>query len=113
MKIVVSGDRNWIDRKKITDILSSYDTSLLIHGGCRGLDILAGEIAKERGISVKVYPADWKKYGLSAGPIRNEEMLRENPDLVILFHSSIETSKGTKNMKNLCEKKGIKYLLVK
>ena len=41
--------------------------------------------------------AEWARYGSKAGPIRNRKMLDLNPGLVLAFHSSIVTSKGTRD----------------
>lgn len=51
--------------------------SVVIHGDARGVDGTARGVAKILGgIEVEAFPADWKKYGNPAGPIRNREMLR-------------------------------------
>lgn len=42
----------------------------------------------------KVYPALWNKYGKSAGPIRNQQML----DIVYAFTYDLENSRGTRDM---------------
>ena len=55
-------------------------------------------------------PADWKKYGKSAGPIRNREMLKMDPDIVLIFHDDPKNSKGTKDcVKALLKKIKDKY----
>ena len=60
------------------------------------------------------FPADWKKYGRAAGPIRNKQMLNEGkPDLVLAFHTNIENSKGTKSMIQIAKKSEIKIILIK
>ena len=51
--------------------------------------------AEENGFKVEKYPADWEKYGKSAGPRRNKQMA-EISDYVICFWD--EKSKGTKSM---------------
>jgi hypothetical protein len=48
---------------------------LLIHGGARGADALAGEAARQLGWPVQVIRANWACYGHAAGPIRNRRML--------------------------------------
>lgn len=105
MLVVVSGSREWEDKGRIEVAFSKYitensDNVTIIHGGCRGLDILAKIVAKERGYKVIEVPADWKKYGPSAGPIRNRVMLDMKPDLVLFFHDDLKNSKGTKDLVN-------------
>lgn len=108
-RILVCGDRNWSDYAKIRNVLGEYPSdSVVIHGGCRGADVIAGFVAKELGMTVIVFKAEWNKYGLSAGPIRNKKMLDEgNPNIVIAFHSDIANSKGTKNMISQSRAKGV------
>jgi len=58
----------------------------LAHGGASGADRLAGAWATARGLEVEVFEAGWEAYGRSAGPRRNERMLRDFvPDLVVAF----------------------------
>lgn len=71
---------------------------------------MAGEVATELGCQVEVFPADWKKYGRAAGPIRNNEMLDSDPDVVLAFHDSLETSKGTKHCVEQALKRGMTVL---
>jgi YspA, cpYpsA-related SLOG family len=98
MKVLVCGDRNWTDRQVIEDrlrLLPSQTT--IIHGDCRGADKMAGEVARSLGFDVVPCPADWGKHGRAAGPIRNREMLKMRPNLVIAFHDDLGKSRGTKN----------------
>lgn len=81
--------------------------TIIVHGVARGADTIAGEVAKKLGMSVEEYPADWKKFGRSAGPIRNRVMLDTKPDLVIAFHNNIEESKGTKDCVTEARRRGI------
>jgi len=60
------------------------------------------------GIDVKEYQAEWAKYGIAAGPIRNKKMLVEGkPDIVLAFHNNITMSKGTKNMIKVANAMGV------
>ena len=73
--------------------------TIIIEGECIGADKQSRIFAEKRGIQVLQFPADWKKYGKGAGPIRNTQMLIEGkPDIIVAFHNDIENSKGTKNM---------------
>jgi predicted Rossmann-fold nucleotide-binding protein len=47
----------------------------LLHGGARGADRAIGRAARQLGWSVEVLPADWRRHGRAAGPIRNRELL--------------------------------------
>lgn len=47
----------------------------VISGHCEGADQLGERYAKKRGTRLRVFPAEWTKYGKAAGPIRNSEMV--------------------------------------
>jgi len=115
-KVIISGDRNWDDdelRTKMRNVLRKVDNGTeIIHGGCKGVDKVAGEIAKELSISCVVFSADWNKYGKAAGPVRNKQMLDYGAGIVIAFHKNISESKGTKDMMKQAEKRGIKVFLI-
>jgi hypothetical protein len=116
MTILICGDRFWTKIDPIKKELEQYNKdTIIIHGACKGADSLAGYIARRLGFkNIKEYPADWKQFGKSAGPIRNRQMLKENPDieLVLAFHEYINESKGTKDMLAVAESAGIKTKLI-
>jgi hypothetical protein len=108
MKILVCGDRNWTDQKLIYDKLRWLPPfSIVVSGACRGADKLSTKAANLLELVVIEYPADWNKYGKSAGVLRNIEMLKETPDEVWAFHDDIENSKGTKDMVSRAKRMGI------
>lgn len=114
MRVLVCGSRDWFDKDKIKQELENLEkVTMLIHGACRGVDILAAQVAKELNIEIKEFPANWKLYGLSAGPKRNQQMLDEGkPDYVLAFHDDIKSSKGTKDMISRVIKSGINYKII-
>lgn len=88
--------------------IDGNDTLVLLHGDCpRGADALADTWKNAVGITVEPHPADWDKFGKGAGPIRNREMVREAPDLVIAFSDDLEASRGTKDCVEEAERSGI------
>lgn len=112
MKVLVCGAREWTDRPYIQRVLEGYQLQAgdtVIHGDCRGADRHAGHAARELGCTVVAMPADWEAHGKGAGPIRNQQMLDEHPnlDLVLAFHRDIDQSKGTKDMIARAEKAGL------
>lgn len=115
MKVVVTGDREWNDVEVVVTVLNWFPRgTVLVEGGCRGLDLLARAVAEELGFIVHEYKANWAKYGRPAGVIRNQEMidrehlLHEPIDLGISFHDDIDNSRGTRDMIRRIDKAGIK-----
>lgn len=117
MRILICGSRTWKDSAAIEGALFDYgihrviethDTEHLtvIEGGANGADKIAGEIAQKNDWKLKVYPADWQRYGKAAGFIRNSQMLHDGkPDLVLAFWDG--KSRGTAMMIELAEKAGV------
>lgn len=111
MRVLVCGGRDFSDQLflfKILDQLKMGPKDTIIHGGAFGADALAGKWARDRKVNEVVFAADWKKYGKSAGPIRNIEMAENGePDVVIAFQGG----KGTAHMVLTAQKLGIKVFL--
>ena len=116
MKYLVCGDRNWKDSEKIESFLKSIifinPNSTLSVGGCSGADKIAEQIGKSMGFNIIIFNAKWNLYGKAAGPMRNIEMLNQSPDLVVAFHSNIESSKGTKHTVKVALERNIKVLII-
>jgi len=90
IRLLVCGGRDYIDAELLHNELDAFATDnqieTLIHGDAPGADRLAAAWAEMRGVPVEAYPADWKRHGYSAGPIRNRKMIAEGkPDFVIAF----------------------------
>ena len=108
MRLLVCGGRDWDDFEGLSEELvwlqGSHNIDVIIHGGARGADALAGEWAKLLHIPVEVYRADWDKHGKAAGAIRNRQMLTEGkPDMVLAFPGG----RGTANMIEQAREAGI------
>ena len=99
-RVLICGDRNWKDMGTIGACIDALPkNAIVIHGDARGADSIAGFCARQNGLGVTPYPADWNRHGKAAGIIRNRLMLDEtNPDLVIFFHNNLKQSKGTRHM---------------
>lgn len=70
-------------------------TDIVITGGAPGIDTVAEKAARARGMTVRVYLADWRTWGKRAGPIRNGEMAHA-ADAVTAFWDGY--SRGTRDM---------------
>jgi hypothetical protein len=95
MITLIAGTRTFNDYKLLSEELSKLNITEIISGGARGADYLAEVYAKENNIPIKVFPAQWEKFGKKAGYIRNKEMWDYGIDLCVLFWDG--HSKGTKH----------------
>ena len=115
MKILVCGGRHFNNYSVLELIINNvlahdYVSNIeIVSGGCAGADKLGEKYAELNDIPVKVFPANWTKYGRAAGPIRNREMIdyikQYTGSLVIAFLS--KDTKGTQNTVALAKKAGI------
>lgn len=66
--------------------------------------------ARRNNVPVEKYPANWDKYGKSAGYIRNEEMAKVADSLLAIWDGK---SRGTKHMIDIATKKGLTVFIYK
>ncbi len=97
MRVLFTGSRNWEDSEPVGAIINALPSdAIVIHGAARGLDTIAGRLARNRYLTVESYPADWSRYGKSAGIRRNEYMASLGAHMCFAF--PLQGSKGTKHM---------------
>jgi hypothetical protein len=114
MNIIVCGGRDYNDYQQLSNVLNEVirtidDKVNIISGMARGADSLAVQYAKEHNIDCIGFPAQWDKYGLSAGYRRNEQMLIEGkPNLVIAFPGG----KGTQHMIQITKSHNIPIYII-
>ena len=116
LKVLVCGGRDFDHEAIVWEILSSWKDhdakrgrwwTTIISGGARGVDTHAESWAKDNLIPTDIYPAEWEKYGKSAGFRRNKDMLDiGQPDLVLAFPGG----KGTAMMVKLAEAAGVEVI---
>lgn len=100
MKLLITGSRYDSDvniPRMYAIIKSLKPTEIIVGDAATGVDKRARIISTQLGIKPQVFYAEWDRYGLDAGPMRNTEMLKQKPDLVLAFHPAIWRSKGTRN----------------
>lgn len=89
-QLAIVGSRDYTDYLSFTEHVDKYiavhQVTAIISGGARGTDTLAQKYALDHNIEFMVFPADWKRYGKSAGPMRNK-LIVENCDAVLAFPS--------------------------
>jgi hypothetical protein len=127
MRTIIAGGRDFADYELLKDkcdyYLGSQAEVEIVSGRCHkgvltfvaddgikvyGADGLGERYAKERGLSVKYFPADWR-LGKIAGPLRNARMAFY-ADALIAFHDGV--SRGTNDMISKATEKGLKVKTV-
>lgn len=100
MLILVCGSRSWDDKRAIRERLAELHEEhgshlMVIHGNAKGADRIAMNQCVWLGIRSQAFPADWRRHGKAAGPIRNRQMLDESPSLVLAFSNGSHGTQDT------------------
>jgi len=69
-------------------------TATVVSGGAKGVDSWGEAAARERGLKVQVFHADWQALGRKAGPIRNRQIVMASDRIVAFWNGH---SRGTLN----------------
>ena len=105
MKVIIAGSRNITDPGSVGRAIESskFTITEVITGNARGVDALAENYAARKEIPLKLFPADWEKYGKPAGAIRNEQMAKYADALIAIWDGE---SSGTRIMIEMMNKVG-------
>ena len=101
LRLVIAGGREFSNYEILRDaclkvlLKSQWEDIEIVSGCARGADVLGERFALEQGFVVKLFPADWDRFGKAAGMIRNSEMARYGNVLIAFWDGK---SNGTKNM---------------
>lgn len=118
MRLLACGSRTFGAEELLYDTLDGlafrHSIRTLVHGAAPGADLLAARWAAEHGLTVRPFPADWRRLGRAAGPVRNREMLTHGrPGLVVAFlDKSLAESRGTADMVGAAKEAGVPVILV-
>ena len=108
-KVILAGSRDYTNYAQLcafTDqVLAGAEDIEIVSGGARGTDALGERYAREHGHALKVFPAEWNKWGKAAGPIRNGQMA-DYADALIAFWDG--RSSGTRDMIRRAEDRGLR-----
>jgi len=105
MKLIIAGGRSFKDYQLLKSEVMSFIVNNahtkdieIISGKAIGADLLGERFATEYNFKLIEMPADWDRYGKSAGYIRNKEMAKIATHCICFWDGE---SKGTKHMIDL------------
>lgn len=116
IKVVIAGGRDFneahyqsIMKPALTKFLLNLKRSGLsltvVSGKAPGADHFGEKFAWENNLKIKEFPANWAKYGKSAGPIRNEQMAKYADGALVFWDGK---SRGSQNMISQAKKYNLK-----
>lgn len=103
-KLIIAGGRDFNDYHAMKSAFAEFteftpdNTITIISGMAKGADTLGVRLAHEYNLELIQKPADWDRYGKSAGYRRNEEMAKIATHLLVAWDGQ---SKGTGHMIDL------------
>ena len=110
MITIIAGSREGVCYQELLDAIMHikplWTPTTVISGGASGADTFGEWWAKENDVPLIRKPADWDRYGKSAGYKRNEEMAEEAEALLALWDGE---SRGTGHMIDIAKRKGLLY----
>ena len=111
-RVIICRSRHWQDAVPIADLVVARlpAGTTVIHGGAPGADSLAAHYARQCGLSVEQFPAEWDGFGCRAGPLRNRQMLASGVDAVYAFRLP-GVSPGTDDMIRIARAAQVPVLL--
>lgn len=109
-RVLLTGSRTWTDWNAIAcrldDLANRRPDLLLVHGACpRGADDMADRHALAHRIPTERHPADWRRHGRRAGPVRNAHMVSLGANLCLAFIR--DRSPGATGCADMAEAAGI------
>ena len=116
IRLIVAGGREFTDYARTEAYLKTAlrkrhaSEVTVVCGLARGADTMGLQFAREYGIAVEEFPADWAKYGKSAGYKRNAQMAYDATHLVAFWDGK---SKGTKHMIDIATAEGLYVKVIK
>ena len=114
-KVIIAGSRT-LQKLNMVEVgmskigFPTSKISYVISGNASGVDRLGEAWAKRHAIKIKKYPANWEKFGRSAGYKRNELMSRIADVLVAFWDGK---SKGTEHMIKIAREKKLSVIIYK
>jgi hypothetical protein len=124
VRVIIAGSRSITDRamldKAIADCAWAQpvvdaprpgsNITEVVSGCAAGADRLGELWSAEHGVPAKKFPAQWDKYGKSAGAIRNGEMAKYAEALIALWDGK---SHGTAHMILAAHTRGLKVFVAR
>lgn len=95
MRVAIVGSRDYPDLGDVVAYVRALPgDTVIISGGARGVDRVAEHAAFQRGMTTRIYPAEWERYGKQAGYRRNQQIVAD-ADRLVAFHDGV--SRGTQH----------------
>jgi hypothetical protein len=112
MKVIIAGSRDFNDYALLKQTVDFFQRQYgpiteIVCGMARGADLLGRRYGHEHNIPVREMPADWNRFGKSAGYKRNTQMAEYTGSQGALIAFHMHNSRGTQHMIDISRNKGM------
>ena len=103
---IIAGSREGVTYEDVELAVKhcGWNISHILSGAARGADQLGEQYAKVHGIELTKFPAQWDKFGKSAGYLRNTQLANNSQALIALWDGA---SRGTSHMIDIARDRGL------
>lgn len=112
-RVLISGSLSFDDYDllcaTLDRLLAGKENVVIVSGGAKGAELLGERYAREHGLGLKQFLADWETYGRGAKVIRNAQLI-DAADQAVFFWDG--KSKGAADAIETAEAKGIPVEIV-
>ena len=109
MKTIIAGSRDFRNyaavEKAVAYVQPDWVITEIVSGMARGADTLGERWARNHTLPVKQFPAEWDRYGKSAGYKRNHQMAQYGNILIAFWDGQ---SRGTLHMIQIATQMGLR-----
>lgn len=117
-RLIIAGGRDFKDWRMFYQAAFAWidehdpneENTIVFSGMAEGADEMGYLWSEDRGIPRREFPADWDRYGRTAGYRRNHQMAMEATHLLAFWDGQ---SKGTKDMITRAKAAGLHVTVVK
>lgn len=113
MKIAIIGSRecgNINFEQELKNRLLIFENDTIISGGARGIDTIAAQYARKRGMKLLEFRPDYATFGRGATFVRNR-LIVDMADVVVAFWNG--SSRGTKYTIDYAKKKYVPVIIIR
>jgi len=112
MKTIIAGSRTINSYRLVKEAIrdSGFEITEVVSGHAKGADAWGELYAQQNNIDLVMFPANWNKYGKSAGAIRNQKMADYAEALIAIWDGK---SKGTQRMIEIAKEKSLQVFVYK
>jgi hypothetical protein len=111
-RVIIAGSRSLCGVQLVADAVrqSGFSIGTVISGAATGIDRSGEDWARQHHIPIVCMPADWEKFGRSAGYRRNEAMIRVADAAIVIMPGDGESA-GSRHMIEIARKRGLKLFI--